>query len=131
MKSQSNYFKVFNFFQVDAPFQIIQKSSTVLDNVFSCSKYHGVIKAEGKEKIKVVFNPELHNLTYVENFDVLAVGMTSKSSIKCIGNAIGPSVSIDNNKINFGIAKLSTEITRSFKLKNDSNMNTVFQVRDV
>ena len=106
----------------------MQKSSTVLDNVFSCSKYHGVIPAEGKEQIKLAFIPELHNLTYVENFDILAVGMTSKSSIKCIGNATGPSVSIDNDKINFGISKLSTEVTRSFKLKNNSNMDAIFQV---
>jgi len=122
-------FTIQNLSPVDAPFQIMQKSSTVLDNVFSCSKYHGVIPAEGKEQIKLAFIPELHNLTYVENFDILAVGMTSKSSIKCIGNATGPSVSIDNDKINFGISKLSTEVTRSFKLKNNSNMDAIFQFK--
>ena len=45
--------KVF-FDQVNAPFQVLQPSSTAnIDTVFSCSHYHGVVPAESTIKLKV------------------------------------------------------------------------------
>lgn len=113
---------------MDAPFQIIQKSNNALDNVFSSSKYHGVISPESSVQIKLAFQPELNNITYVDNFEVLAVGMASKSHIKCVGVAQGPNVQIETSAINFGIAKPFAQITRSYKLHNKSNMAAIFQV---
>ena len=79
-------------------------------------------------QVKLAFQPELHDITYVDNFEVLAVGMASKSRIKCIGVAQGPNVQMETSAVNFGIVKPFSQITRSFKLHNKSNMTAIFQV---
>ena len=99
-----------------------------LDNVFTCSKYHGIIPPESTTQLKIAFHPELHSITYVDNLEVLAVGMASKSTVKCKGVACGPDVSIEASSINFGTTKPFTEVTRSFKIHNKSNFDAVFQV---
>ena len=79
-------------------------------------------------KVKLAFKPENINTTYVDNFEILAVGLASKACIKCVGQGIGSNVTLDVASLNFGIAKLNDVVTRSLKLRNNSNVDTIFQV---
>ena len=56
------------------------------------------------------------------------VGGTSKSTIKCVGKGQGAHLSIESKPLNFGTATVGEEVTRSFKLKNNSNLPAVYQV---
>ena len=67
-------------------------------------------------------------MSYVENFEVVPIGGTSKSTIKCVGVGKGANLSIESRSINFGVATLREEVTRSFKLKNSSTLPAVYQV---
>ena len=98
---------------------------------FTCSQYHGVINADSTLNVKLAFNPENINTTYVENFEILAVGLTSKATIKCIGTGKGSDVNIEVKSINFGLTSPDMEVTRSFKIRNNSNIPAVFQVKSL
>ena len=56
---------------------------------------------------------------------------TSKSTIKCLGVGKGADLSIESRSINFGVATLGEEVTRSFKVKNNSSLPAVYQVCEI
>ena len=79
--------------------------------------------------MKLQFRPSNVNMSYVENFEVVPIGGTSKSTIKCVGIGRGAHLTIEAKSINFGVTAVGEEVTRSFKLKNNSNLPAVYQVR--
>jgi len=117
-----------NLIPVNAPFQILQKSQGIsVDNVFKCSQYHGVVPANNIIKVKFIFQPEIVNTSYVEHFEIYTVGLSSKTTIKCVGNGIGPELDLEVKSINFGVTKQDVAVTRSFKIKNLSKIPAVYQ----
>lgn len=107
----------------------MQKSQGIcVDNVFKCSQYHGVVPANNIIKVKFLFQPEIVNTSYVEHFEIYTVGLSSKTTIKCVGHGIGPELDLEVNSINFGVTKQDDAVTRSFKIKNLSKIPAVYQV---
>lgn len=124
----SKWIELHNFSPVNAPFQVLQPSSTAnIDTVFSCSHYHGVVPAESTIKLKVLFSPQNHSHQFVDYLEVIALGATNCSVIKCIGIGKGPDVVIDDQYLDMGVVESGKFVAKSFKILNNSEVPATFQ----
>ena len=107
----------------------MQKSQGVsIDNVFSCSLYHGIVPADSSIRLKFAFRPELINIAFVDHFEIYSIGLASKATVKCRGSGVGPDLQFEAEYVNFGVTKPDVIVTRSFKIKNNSAMSAYYQV---
>ncbi|KAK3742184.1 hypothetical protein QZH41_012071, partial [Actinostola sp. cb2023] len=117
-----------NFSPVSAPFQILQPSlASNIDTVFSCSQFHGVVAPSSTARLKVSFSPHAPGLHSTDTLEVVVLGATNCSVVKCVGIGKGPSVSLDNSYLDFAVVEAGKQITRTFKIENSSSVPAVFQ----
>lgn len=124
----SKWIELHNFSPVNAPFQVLHPSSAAnIDTVFSSSIYHGVVPAESTIKLKVLFSPQNPGQQSVDYLDVIALGATNCSVIKCIGIGKGPDVVIDNQYLDMGVVESGKFVAKSFKIFNKTEVPAAFQ----
>lgn len=124
----SKWIELHNFSPVNAPFQVLHPSSAAnIDTVFSSSIYHGVVPAESTIKLKVLFSPQKPGQQSVDYLDVIALGATNCSVIKCIGIGKGPDVFIDNQYLDMGVVESGKFVAKSFKIFNNTEVPAAFQ----
>ncbi|KAL9957579.1 hypothetical protein ACROYT_G034498 [Oculina patagonica] len=124
----NRWIELHNFSPVNAPFQVIQPSSASnIDTVFSCSHYHGVVPAESTVKVKVSFTPQNPGLYSVDYLEVIALGATNCSVIRCTGIGKGPEVVLDCDYLDMGVVESGKFAAKSFKIINNSEVPAAFQ----
>lgn len=124
----SKWIELHNFSPVNAPFQVLHPSFAAnIDTVFSSSIYHGVVPAESTIKLKVLFSPQKPGQQSVDYLDVIALGATNCSVIKCIGIGKGPDVVIDNQYLDMGVVESRKFVAKSFKIFNNTEVPAAFQ----
>lgn len=122
------WIELHNFSPVNAPYQVLQPSSTFnMDMVFSCSHYHGVVPAESTIKLKVSFTPQNPGFHSVDYLEVIALGATNCSVIKCKGIGKGPEVVLDCDYLDMGVVESGKFSAKSFKVVNNSDVPAAFQ----
>lgn len=114
---------------MNAPFEIVQNQKNgAVDRCFSCSHSRGKAPPNGSLKVKVSFQPECVDAAYVDDFQIIPIGGTSKAQIKCVGTGIGANLIVDATSLNFGVVKPREEVSRSFKIRNNSSLPATYQV---
>ncbi|CAH3043041.1 unnamed protein product, partial [Porites evermanni] len=126
--SASKWIELHNVSPVNAPFQVLQPSAaTNVDTVFSCSHYHGVVPAESTIRLKVSFTPQNPCLQSVDYMDIMALGATNCSVIKCTGVGKGPDVVLDSDYLDMGVVESGKFVAKSFKIFNNSDVPAAYQ----
>lgn len=124
----NKWIELHNFSPVNAPFQVLQPSSAAnIDTVFLCSHYHGVVPAESTVKLKVSFTPQNPGQQSVDYLEVIALGATNCSVIKCTGVGKGPDVVLDNQYLDMGVVESGKFVAKSFKIFNNTEVPAAFQ----
>ncbi|KAM7444065.1 hypothetical protein ABFA07_007249 [Porites harrisoni] len=126
--SANKWIELHNVSPVNAPFQVLQPSAaTNVDTVFSCSHYHGIVPAESTIKLKVSFTPQNPCLQSVDYLDIMALGATNCSVIKCTGVGKGPDVVLDSDYLDMGVVESGKFVAKSFKIFNNSDVPAAYQ----
>ncbi|KAJ7389222.1 hypothetical protein OS493_032690 [Desmophyllum pertusum] len=126
--SATKWIELHNFSPVNAPFQVLQPScASNIDTVFASSHYHGVVPAESTIKLKVSFTPQNPGQYSVDYLEVIALGATNCSVIKCTGIGKGPEVVFDCDYLDMGVVESGKFVAKSFKVINNTEVPAAFQ----
>ncbi|EDO41855.1 predicted protein [Nematostella vectensis] len=126
--TKTKWIELQNVSPVNAPFQILQPSyEGNIDTVFTCSHYHGVVGANSATKIKISYSPHTPSQQSVDYLEVVALGATNCSLIKCKGTCKGPEVCLDTDCLDFTVVESGKQIARTFKVVNNSAVPAAFQ----
>ena len=71
---------------MSSPFQVIQASfDSVVDKVYKCSQYHGIVPGNGAISLKISYTPSISDVQQADSFEILALGCSRGATINCTG----------------------------------------------
>ncbi|XP_073490445.1 cilia- and flagella-associated protein 65 [Aquarana catesbeiana] len=120
--------EICNLSVVDAPFRIArEKRPAHMDCHFSCDISSGVVPAQGKLRVPLLFSPHIVGMESVDYFHVIPAGNLTKSVLKISGTCKGPNVFLQTSVLNFGLVDLGEKILRTLEITNSSDVPAPFQ----
>lgn len=127
-KSIEKYVELHNLSAVNAPFTVEHPTGLGrIDTVFNCNHKNGVVPPMSSVRVPIYFSPNTVYTTSIDYFHVSAIGNVSKTVIKCIGSSRGPKIGLSTNSINFLQINIGDTATRSFEIRNHSDIEATFQ----
>ncbi|BFZ22011.1 hypothetical protein BsWGS_25049 [Bradybaena similaris] len=122
------FIELHNLSQVQTPFRVERvPGMNHLNTVFRCLQTRGVVPAMSLVKIPIVYSPHTVGVTSIDYFTVCSVGHFSRSSIKCVGTAVGPCVELSRYFITFTDVDLGGSAVALFDIINNSDVEAMFQ----
>lgn len=119
-----------NLSLVEIPFKIhypLKESAFRLDAAFDLPIKNGVIPPLSSTELPIIFHPSIVDTNYIEYFHVLPIGGLTRNVIKCVGNTIGPKMSLEPESIDFSRIILGEESTSSIELINQTDVPAYYQ----
>ncbi|KAG9470536.1 hypothetical protein GDO78_017428 [Eleutherodactylus coqui] len=120
--------EIHNLSMVDSPFSIArEKRASQVDCNFFCEVTHGVVPAQGKQRVPLQFRPRIVGMESVDYFRVIPAGNLISSVLKVSGTCKGPCVSLQMSLVNFGLLQLGEKVLRTLEVTNTSDVSAVYQ----
>ena len=98
---------------------------------FSCSGLVGRIAAFEKHKLKVSFTPNTLSGFFIDYLSVACVGSLTETTVKCVGTARQPLVSLSTGCLEFSSVQCESSASRVIEMHNMSPVPTLFQFMNV
>ena len=94
---------------------------------FSCSDLVGRIGASEMHKLKISFSPKTLGGPFIEYLSIECVGSLTETTIKCVGSAIKPAVTLSVPCVEFNSVQCGSSANRVVEIHNSSSVATLFQ----
>ncbi|KAM4626898.1 cilia- and flagella-associated protein 65 [Discoglossus pictus] len=122
------HIELLNLSVVDCPFLFKHnKQAAQIDCDFHCSVVRGVVPAQGKLRIPLQFRPKIAGMESVDYFHAIPAGNLTKTVLKVSGRCQGPSMSLLNPILNFGLVNMGEQILRKLEINNSSDVPAHYQ----
>uniref|UniRef100_A0A8C0WEE3 Cilia and flagella associated protein 65 n=1 Tax=Castor canadensis TaxID=51338 RepID=A0A8C0WEE3_CASCN len=120
--------KLYNPSAVNAPFKIeMVPDMLAKDQVFSCSRAHGMVSPGGKKCVSVFFHPKTLDSRRMDYISVIPSGCASQTLLQVIGFCRGPAVSLQHYCVNFNWVNLGEHSEQTLWIENQSDCSAHFQ----
>ncbi|XP_077947353.1 cilia- and flagella-associated protein 65 isoform X2 [Gasterosteus aculeatus] len=122
-------FDIFNPSPVTASFSLSRSSSGLhmLDSEFSCDVTTGQVAAGGSLRAFVTYTPAEVDTVSVEYLSLKCRGALSETTLKLIGNCVGPNVSLTSSVLDFGCVEEGGAVVQTLELVNSAPVEAFYQ----
>jgi hypothetical protein len=100
----------------------------LIDNIFTFSQLKGTIPPLHTLPVKISYTPTYVGQTALIHYHLTTEGSLSHTRITCTGAPIGPSVTIDEDYINYGIIPCGQTASSVIHIRNTSITPTIYQL---